>query len=488
MKSVYCDLLSKMGGTIKTSEFLVQSVATLCISFLACQTGYVFAWPSYTVANFTSNSTVLSRPMTSLEISLLGGLPNVGGLLASPFCSVAFNKFGRKYATMFFGLPYVIAWTMISLTNDVTLVLIAMAIAGVGVAGQNVSLIYISEISNDAIRGGLTAFSASGYYLGILVSYIIGGQLTYLQGVYTHLTLSVICIALLMFLHESPVFLVMVGKEKEAAKSIAFYRRMKIGSKEIEAEISKIRLQTDPRLEKMIQGGVDLEEAKNLLKNKKETPNESAWKLFKKSESSKRALGTVLLIMTMTIMMGCVVLQVYAEPLFKEAVPSMPANQCAIFLAIDFLVASLICVLFIDKFGRKTLLTVTSAGSGVCTLLLGSQLQLHWAPHWFTALLIYVYSFIYSVGCAVIPFVLAAEVFLPEVRSFCNSITMAFVWIATFTTVFIFNPLVDALGLGPVFYFFSAVCFIGAFFSKFFVPETRGLPVDAIQLLFLKKK
>lgn len=51
--------------------------------------------------------------------------------------------------------------------------------------------------------------------------------------------------------------------------------------------------------------------------------------------------------------MGCVVLQVYAEPLFKEAVPSMPSNQCAIFLAIDFLIASLLCVVLIDKFGRK---------------------------------------------------------------------------------------------------------------------------------------
>lgn len=72
-----------------------------------------------------------------------------------------------------------------------------------------------------------------------------------------------------------------------------------------------------------------------------------------KSKSSKRALATVLIIMALTIMMGCVVLQVYAEPLFKEAAPTMPANQCAIFLALDFLIASILCVLAIDRFGRK---------------------------------------------------------------------------------------------------------------------------------------
>lgn len=57
--------------------------------------------------------------------------------------------------------------------------------------------------------------------------------------------------------------------------------------------------------------------------------------------------------MAATIMMGCVVLQVYAEPLFAEAVPSMPASQCAIFVALDFLVASILCMVVVDKFGRK---------------------------------------------------------------------------------------------------------------------------------------
>ncbi|XP_026728048.1 facilitated trehalose transporter Tret1-like [Trichoplusia ni] len=477
---------------IKTSEFLIQSLATAVICFLACQTGFVMAWPSYTVANFMSNETVLSRPMSSIDISLLGSLPNIGGLLASPFCGYAFNTFGRKYATMFFGLPYVFCWVIVTLTTDVTLVLVAMAIGGVGIAGQNVSLIYISEIAHDSIRGGLTACSASGFFLGILISYTLGGYLTYMQVVYTHLTLAVLCILLIMLLPESPVFLVLVGKEKEAAKSISFYRRVSVTSKAVEAEISKIKLQLDPRLEKLLEAENEVEMNDMLMEKKLEIEaapqSESAWSHFKKSKSSKRALVTVLIIMGATILMGCVVLQVYAEPLFKEAVPSMPSNQCAIFLAIDFLIASLLCVVLIDKFGRKFLLIVTSSASGVCTVLLGAQLQYHWAPAWFTVLLIYLFSFVYTVGCAVIPFVLASEVFLPEVRSFCNSIVMGCTWLYTFITLIIFNPLVEAVGLGPVFYFFSVVCFLGAIYSHYCVPETKGLSADEIQGLFLKNR
>jgi hypothetical protein len=79
-----------------------------------------------------------------------------------------------------------------------------------------------------------------------------------------------------------------------------------------------------------------------------------------KSESSKRALAHVLFIMAVSILMGSIVLQVYAEPLFKEAVPSMNSNQCSIFLATVYLVASSLSSLILDKLGRKVKTTKLS--------------------------------------------------------------------------------------------------------------------------------
>lgn len=73
------------------------------------------------------------------------------------------------------------SWAIIAVTSEVYLVLLAVTLAGVGVAGQNVSLIFISEICHDSIRGGLTAASASAYFLGILISHVLGGHLTYMQ-------------------------------------------------------------------------------------------------------------------------------------------------------------------------------------------------------------------------------------------------------------------------------------------------------------------
>ncbi|KAJ0171625.1 hypothetical protein K1T71_013175 [Dendrolimus kikuchii] len=476
---------------IKVSAFLIQTFAAVVISYLVVLTGFAFAWPSYNVANFGSNVTVLSSPMGTLEISLLGSMANVGALLATPLCTYALNTYGRKYTAMSFGLPFVISWTILTLTNYVPLVILAMAILGIGAAGQVASSIYIAEISQDAIRGALTSSIVTSYFLGLLMSYSWGGYFSYKTVVYVHLSLSIVYIVLLASLKESPVFLMQQGKEEEAAKSIAFYRRVDVTSKEVEAEISRIKLQLDPRIERILEEVNDPAAAMELLKMKPEIQNmkaESEWQFLRKSKSSIRAVIVALLVMAYTVLMGIIVLQVYAEPLFKEATPSMEANQCTIFLAVDFLVASFLCGALVDRLGRRYLLIVTTLASGVCLLLLGTQLQLHWAPHWLTVVLIYAYCFVYNLGPAPIPYVIAAEFFLPEVRGLCNSMVNACAWIMNFITLSIFSILVEYTGLGVVFYGFSAVSFLGAIYCYYYLPETKGLPADAIQPLFLKRK
>jgi MFS family permease len=79
------------------------------VALLPALTGFIYAWPSYTLANFVSNETVLSAPMTTLEISLLGSLTNIGGLIVTPFCGFVSDAIGRKYAAMLFGLPSVVS-------------------------------------------------------------------------------------------------------------------------------------------------------------------------------------------------------------------------------------------------------------------------------------------------------------------------------------------------------------------------------------------
>uniref|UniRef100_A0A2H1X1F7 SFRICE_027535 n=1 Tax=Spodoptera frugiperda TaxID=7108 RepID=A0A2H1X1F7_SPOFR len=188
------------------------------LSYLTTLTGLVFSWPSYNVVNFMSNDTVLSAPMSSVDVSLLGSLTNVGAMVATPFSGYIVNRLGRKYSAMLFGLPFVLSWTIISLSTSIPMLLLAMALAGLGTAGQTVSSIYISEISQDSIRGALMSTVVSSYFMGVLISYIFGGYLDYSLIVYLHLSMSVLYMLMLAVLKESPVFLMQSGKEKVTGK------------------------------------------------------------------------------------------------------------------------------------------------------------------------------------------------------------------------------------------------------------------------------
>lgn len=66
-------------------------------------------------------------------------------------------------------------------------------------------------------------------------------------------------------------------------------------------------------------------------------------------------------------------------------------------------------------------------------------------------------------------------------------LTVEWGWICNFIGLFIFNPLVTAMGLGPVFYIFAMISVISTVFCYFLLPETKGLPVDVIQTLLLMK-
>lgn len=61
-------------------------------------------------------------------------------------------------------------------------------------------------------------------------------------------------------------------------------------------------------------------------------------------------------------------------------------------------------------------------------------------------------------------------------------------WLCNSIILFIFNPLLKVIGLGPVFYIFAAVSVATAVYSVMMLPETKGLAVNEIQDKLVKRK
>ncbi|GBP78767.1 Facilitated trehalose transporter Tret1 [Eumeta japonica] len=443
----------------------------------------LFTWPSSTINNFKSNETVLPHVMESYEVALLGSVASVGALVGTPLFGYLLDNIGRKYSCVAAGIPFLIGWSLIAAFNKVEIVLFAVFVAGIGAASGLITPVFASEICQESLRGVMTIGTVIFYNLGVLLSYLLGGHLSYYNYVYVQLTLSAIYILMASFLKESPVYLMCKGLEEEAAKSIGFYRSSKPDSKEVLEELNNIKR----ILEQECDGMPEKEKLKSDVKAKPKE-NISPLKYLMKSQPSRRALAVCLIMITSANWMGILVVMVYAEPLFREAVPNVAPTLCTAVLAVVIIAATTTSASLANKAGRKVIMLYSAGGSAVVTFLLATQLHLKWGPHILTAVFIYVFCFVYGIGAGAIPYILFCEVFVPEVKSFCSMLIMEWSWMSSFFVLLIFNPLVEIMGLGPVFYIFSVICVCTAVFCYYFQPETKGLPVDDIQILFTTKR
>ncbi|CAH2057442.1 unnamed protein product, partial [Iphiclides podalirius] len=436
---------------------IFQALATGIVSYLCLTMGIMYTWPSSTLVLFSSANTTLDRPMTETEVALLGSLSSISALMSTPFSGYILDKVGRRYSCMLFSLVQVLAWAIVILCYRVEAILTSVFLSGLSGCMFLVVPIYVGELCQESIRGMMTSGAMIFYGIGMLLSYLMGGLLAYETMNYACLTMAVLGMVFLMLIKESPIHLMRKGLEKDAARVIAYYRGAKVNSKVVKEEMQMIRRALNPELDG-------------------------------KSRSSRRALLVSIVLYTAAIFQGLMVVQVYAEPLFAEAVPTISPTVCSVVSAIATVVSGFIAAYLIEWAGRRPLMIYASIASGVCCVILGTQIHVHWGPHWITALFMLLYVVAYTCGAGTVPFVLAAEIFLPEIKSIASMIAVEWCFICSFVVLFIFNPLVTAIGLGPVFYFFATACFLSAVFSIFFVPETKGLTVDVIQNLFAAKR
>ncbi|XP_063530099.1 facilitated trehalose transporter Tret1-like [Cydia strobilella] len=464
-----------------------QFLCTGIVCYLCISMGVTFTWPSSTLLLFSSENTTLHRPMTEGEQALFGSLSSIGALVSTPAAGFLLDVIGRKYCATLFSIMYVIAWVMIIVSNRVEVLLTAIFISGVGGAAFLVVPLYVSEFCQESIRGGMASGSVIFYAVGMIVSYTLGGYVDYYPMLYTCLSIAVVGVVLLSFLKESPMFLMKRGREQEAAKSMAFYRATKVSSKVVQQELETIRRILDAA--KLDETEIPAEEKKLRSSDTvKPAQKVSTLKFIKKSYPTRRALLVTMVLTTTSVFQGLVVVQVYAETLFSKAIPTMSATISSIIFSIITLVSGLVSAYLTDIAGRKPLMLCSSLASGVCCVLLGSQIHMGWAPHAVTAVIIYTFCVAYSLGSGTIPFVLSAEVFLPEVKGILSMLVIEWAWLCGFIILFVFTPLVAAIGLGQIFYLFAAVGFANSVFTYFFLPETKGLPVDVIQTLFDRKR
>ncbi|KAI1093378.1 general substrate transporter [Rostrohypoxylon terebratum] len=181
-------------------------------------------------ATLVSIGTSLSdRTLNSLDKSIITSCTSLFALIASPISSVLADHFGRKPVILLSDLLFVFGALVQAFSYKVWGMVLGRSIVGAAVgAASFVTPMYIAELAPPAHRGRLVTMNSMSVTLGQVVAYVIGWMFAehgdpatgwrWMVGLGA-LPAALQCVFLL-FMPETPRWLVKAGRSKEAQRII----------------------------------------------------------------------------------------------------------------------------------------------------------------------------------------------------------------------------------------------------------------------------
>lgn len=164
----------------------------------------------------------------------------------------------------------------------------------------------------------------------------------------------------------------------------------------------------------------------------------------------------------------------FAPDLLRAFGSPDPAFGAAL-LSLFFMAGVIPAILMIDRVGRRPVLIIPFAVTGVVLLLLG------WLPRDARTLIAacFVLFAIFNAGSSVLQWVYPSELFPTEVRATALGFSTAVSRIGAAIGTFLFPIGMQRLGVAQLMMVVAAICGIGWIVSIRFAPETRGLSLRA---------
>ncbi|XP_066907005.1 facilitated trehalose transporter Tret1 isoform X1 [Halyomorpha halys] len=403
--------------------------------------------------NFTNILTINPQ-----QASWVASLSLLGALFGGMFGGIAM-KFGRRKVLLITSIPFSASWLVTVFAKNIEMMFATGFIGGFCCAIiLMVSQVYISEIAVPDIRGCLSAVLKIFGHVGVLISFAVGAYLDWRE-----LAMVIGCAPLIFFISvaympETPSYLVLVGKEQEAARSLQWFR------------------------------GPHADVGKELLTIRN---NVLAAHSDRFRNPNRHAVITILnpILVTCGLMMfqrfsGANAFNFYAVSIFKKTFGAMDPHSGAVAVAFVQLLSSLLSGLLIDTVGRLPLLIASSVFMSMALAGFGSFVyyeninrsrglvvaQYDWIP----LLCVLVFTVAFSMGISPISWLLIGELFPLEYRGLGSALATSFSYACAFVGVKTFVDFQEIFGLHGAFWFYSAVSIGSLCFIICFVPETKG--------------
>ena len=179
----------------------------------------------------------------------------------------------------------------------------------------------------------------------------------------------------------------------------------------------------------------------------------------------------------------------YGEVIFLDAgFSDEHAGRAMLYVSIVGLLASLVTIYLMEKWGRKILLYISSAMMSAAFIVLGCCLyvmqhsdEISLYMFWAVILSIVFYRSGYLLGWGAAGLLLPAELIPNRARGIGCGIMQTFCWMLSASVSFTYIFMVNAIHDYGTFWFYAGVNFMGIIFVLFFVPETKGKSLEDLE-------
>jgi len=409
----------------------------------------------------------------TISSALIGCI--IGGAMAGFISKSIGRRNGLIISALAFSISAIGAWNPEKLNFFGTLPLFSFVIyrviggIGVGLASM-LSPMYIAEIAPANVRGKLVSWNQFAIIFGMLVIYFVnliiarrgneewliseGWRWMFFSGVIP----SALFLILLMFVPETPRYLVMKGKEEKALKVLA-----KISGKN---------------------------SAPDILKEIKDTLHEKSipWLSY-----GFLVILVGILLSVFQQFVGINVVLYYAGNIFRNMGNSNDSSMIqTIMVGIVNLVFTVLAIFTVDRFGRKPLMIIGSAGMAFSMFALG--LSFYFGKLGIAALIFMLtYTAAFAMSWGPVTWVLLSEIFPNSIRS-AMSIAVAAQWLANLVVSWTFPMMNDNIALtarfnhGFAYWIYAFMGLLSALFIWKVIPETKGKTLEEIEKIWKKKK
>lgn len=396
--------------------------------------------------------------LSSLQQGWLVSSAIVGSVIGAAANGFLADIYGRKKIIIATALIFILGSLLCGYAATPGWLIFSRIIIGIAVGMISfVAPIYLSEIAPEKIRGTLVSLYQLALTAGILLSYLINRIFANFEYNWRLMLASgalpaIILLIGILFLHDTPRWLISKGKIDEA-KTI--FKKISDG-KSIDAQVAEIQatLSTSTKKEKLS---------------------------FQKWMFMPIFVGVGL--MFVQICTGINTIIYYTPTIFNLA--GFSDNISAIYATIgvgvvNFLM-TFVAIAYADKFGRKPLLYIGLSGMLLSLFALSFSFTLGEAGKWLAVASVVVYIASFAMSLGPICWIMVSEIMPLKIRGFAMSAATVSNFAFNFVVVLSFLPMLETFGKAPTFMLFGFITILSLFFVYFFVPETKGISLEKIE-------